>query len=84
MNHTNMVLQITENTKNEIKQKSTNREYHVKQNKDVEHQDLKIYSSTNQFPELKFIWPHNKTHSVCGLGNHYHMCFDTKIVPGTC
>ena len=66
------------------KKKWTNREYHVQQNKDVEHQDVKIYCATNQFPELKFLCPNNKKHGVRGLGNNYHMRFDTKLWHGTC
>ena len=40
--------------------------------------------SQNQFPELQFLGPHNKLNCVRGLGNHYHMRFDTKIGHGTC
>ena len=54
-------------------------EYHVKHNEDVEHQDVKMYCSKNQFPELEFIGPHNKTHGVSGLGKHYHMRFDSVL-----
>ena len=66
------------------KQKWTNREYHVQHNKYVKYQCRKIYGATNQFPEFKFLGPHNKLHSVHGLVNHYHMYFDTKIGHGIC
>ena len=69
-----------ENTKKgSIIQNRTNREYHVKYNKDIEHQELKLYCDTNHFNESKFLGTHNKPPGVCGLGNHYHMCFDTKL-----
>ena len=51
--------------------------------KDVKHQDVQIYFTKNQFPELEFLGPHNKTHGVHGLGTHYHMRFDTKLGHGT-
>ena len=60
------------------------REYHVQHNKDVEHQYVKMYCETNQFPEVHFLGKHNKPHGVRGLGKVYHMCFDTKLVHGTC
>ena len=28
--------------------------------------------------------PNNKSHAVCGIGNHSHMRFDPKLVHGTC
>ena len=73
-----MELYITEDTKKRQIKKWTNREYHVQHNKDVDHQDVKIYCSKNQFPGLKFLGPHKKPYGVHGLGKHYHMCFDTK------
>ena len=85
MNHTNMVLYITEKTKKtSSKKKWTNREYHVQHNEDVKLQDVEIYCATNQFPEFWFFWTHNKPYGVCGLGNYYCMCFGTKLVHGTC
>ena len=69
--------------KNSSKQKWTNREYHVEHNKDVEHQDVKMYCDINQFPNVNIVGPHNKPHGVHGLGKNYHMCFDTKIGHGT-
>ena len=53
--------------------KWTSREYHVQQDKYVEHQYVNMYCATKQSHELKFIYPHNKPHGVCGLGNNYHM-----------
>ena len=51
----------------------------MQHNKDVEHQDVKIYCVKNQFPELNFLGPHKKTHGVPWLDNHYPMCFDPKL-----
>ena len=57
----------------------TNREYHVQHNKDFDHQHVKIYCATNQFPELKFLGTHNKQHDVRGLVKHNQVYFDTKL-----
>ena len=55
-----------------------------KNNEDIDHQDVKIYFTTNQFPELQFCVPHNKPHDVSGLSEQYHMRFDTKLGHETC
>ena len=59
-------------------------QYHVQDNYDVAHQDVKIYCNTNQFPELPFCGPHSKTRGARGLSKHYHLRFDTKIGNGVC
>ena len=56
-----------------------NRDYHVQHNKYVDHQDVKVYCATNQFPEMQFLGTRNKPHGVCRLGKHYHMRFDPKL-----
>ena len=56
----------------------------MKKTEYVEHQDVKIYCTKNQFPPLLFYSPHNKPHGASRLGKHYHMHFDTKLVYGTC
>ena len=56
----------------------------MQHNKDFKDQDVKIYYATNQFPELQFLGTHSKTHGVRGLGKHYHIRFDPKLVHGTC
>ena len=58
-------------------------EYHVQPNKYFKHQDVKIYCATNQFPELNFLGPHNKPHSIHRYGKNYHMRFDNKLGHGT-
>ena len=64
----------------EIKQ--TDRKYHVQDNTDVAHKDVKIYFNTNQFPELSFSSPHSKPHGARGLSKHYHLRFDPKLGMG--
>ena len=51
----------------------------MQHNKNVKHQEVKMYCSTNHFTELNFLGPHNKPHGLRGLGNHYNMHFDPKI-----
>ena len=62
-----------------IGRKWTDRQYHVQDNADIEHKDVKMYCNTSQFPELSFFGPHSKTHSTRGLSKHYHLCFDPKL-----
>ena len=62
----------------------TNRENHVKNNEDVEDQQLKMYCTKKQFNRFTFCGPHNKPHDVHILWKNYHMCLDTKIRHGTC
>ena len=67
-----------------MERKWTDRQYHVKDNADVEHQDVKMYYNTSQFLELSFCGPHSKTVGAKGLSKHYHLRFDPKIGMGTC
>ena len=67
-----------------MERKWTGRQYHVQDNADVEHQDVKMYCNTNQFPELPFCDPHYKPCVARGLSKHYNLCFDLKIVMGIC
>ena len=60
----------------------TDREYHVQDNADVAHKDMKIYCDTNQLPALPFCGSHPKPHGAMGLGKHYHIRFDTNIGHG--
>ena len=66
------------------KRKWTDREYHVQDNSDVAHKDVKIYCDTNQFPVLPFCGPHTKTHGARGLCKHYHLRFDPILGHGIC
>ena len=56
----------------------------MQKNEYFEHQDGKLYFTTNQFLGLVFFVTYTKEHGACELGKHYHMLFDTKIVHGTC
>ena len=78
------MLDYGKHKKSSGKKNCKNREYHVQKNEYVEHQYIKFYCTTNQFPLLPFCGPHNKAHVVRGLSKHYHMCFDTKLGYDTC
>ena len=63
------------NTRKEPEKKQNNREYHVQNKNDSEHQHVKTFCSMTQFPELQFCGPHTKPNGVGGLGKHYHVQF---------
>ena len=64
--------------------KCADREYHVQDNSDVAHKDVKMYCDTNQFPALPFCGSYPKTHGARGLVKHYHIRFDTNLGHGIC
>ena len=66
------------------KRKWTDIEYHVQDNSDVAHKDVKIYCDTNQLPALPFFGPHPKHHVARGLSKHYHLRFSPKQGRGIC
>ena len=70
--------------KRSSKIKWIDREYHVQDNADVAHKDVKIYCDTNQFPALTFCVPYPKPHITRVLINNYHLRFYPKIVHGEC
>ena len=65
-----------------MERKWTDRQYHVKDNDDVELKYVKMYCKTNQFTELSFYGTHSKPHGARGLSKHYNLRFDTKIGMG--
>ena len=67
-----------------MERKRTDRQYHVKDNAAVEHQDVRMYCNTSQLPELSFCGPHSKNHDAKGLRKHYHLRFDPKLGMGIC
>ena len=67
-----------------MERKCTDRQYHVQDNADVAHQDVRMYCNTNKFPELPFCGPHSKPHGAMGLSNNYHFRFDKKLGNGVC
>ena len=68
----------------QVKKKVTNREYPVQNNKDVEHQNVNLYCTRNQFPIFPFCGPNNKPHGVRGLSKHYHKSFYQELGHVTC
>ena len=80
-----MVSLIRENKKNDSwKVKWTDRQYHVQDNADVAHRDVRMYCNKDKFPELPFCGPHSKPHGANELSKNYHLCFDPKIGNGIC
>ena len=65
-----------------MERKWTAIQYHVHDNSDVAHQDVRMYCNTNQFPELSFCGPYSKPHGARGLSNNYHLRFDPKLGNG--
>ena len=74
-----MVSLIRENTKKIIEIKWSDIQYHVQDNADISHKDVKFYYNTNQLPALPFCVPHYKPHGARGLSKHYHLRFDQKL-----
>ena len=70
--------------KRSSKRKWTYREYHVHDNADVVHKDVKMYCNTNKLPALSFCGSHPKPHGAKGLSNHYHLRFDPNLGHGIC
>ena len=64
------------------KRKWTDRDYHVQDNADDAHKDVKIYCDTNQLPALPFFGPYPKPHGVRGLSKHYHLRLNPKLGHG--
>ena len=60
------------------------RQYHVQDNSDAAHKDVRMYLNTNQLPALKKFDPNSKPHGARGPSQHYHFCFGSKIVNGVC
>ena len=67
------------NTKKGQVKNCTNREYNMQHNKDVKHQDVKMYCTTQHFLEINCLQPNKKPHGVRGMVKHYHMRLDPKL-----
>ena len=67
-----------------MERKWTDIQYHVQDNADVSHKNVRVYCNTNKSPALKFCGPHSKPHGVRGLSKHYHLHFDPKLSNGVC
>ena len=66
------------------KRKCTDREYHIKDNADVAHKDVKNYCDTKQFPALPFRVSHPNPHGSRGLSKHYRLRFNPKLGHSIC
>ena len=66
--------------------KWTDRQYHVQDNSSIEHQDVRMYCNTIQFPELSFCGPYSKPHGAKGLSKYNtHKCmYQDTIAMCTC
>ena len=69
------VINQVKHSKIASKRKCVDREYHVQDNSDVAHKEVKIHCATNQFLALPFCVPHPKSHGARGLSKHYHLRF---------
>ena len=67
-----------------MKRKWTDIQYHVQDNADVSHQDVKVYCNKNQFPEWPLCGPHYKPHGARGLSENYNLRFDPKLGNSVC
>ena len=80
----NGVIDQCKNNKTFMERKLIVRQYHVQDNYDVAHKDVRMYCNTNQFPSLAFCVPHSKPHEARGVSKHYHSQFDPKLGNGVC
>ena len=64
--------------------KWTDIKYHVQDNEDVAHQDVRMYCNPNKLPELPFYGPHSKPRGARGLSKYYNLRFDPKLGNGVC
>ena len=67
-----------------MKRKWTDRQYHVQDNTDAAHQDVRMYLNKNQFPALPFFGPNSKPRGARRLSKHYNFRFDPKLGNGVC
>ena len=79
-----MVSLIKLNAKISMQRKLTERQYHVEDNSDVEHQDVRMYCNKSQFLVLSFCVLHSKRHSARRFSKHYHLCFDPRLGMDIC
>ena len=64
--------------------KWTDRQYHVQDNVDVAHQNVRMYCNTNQLSALPFCGPHSKPHDARGLSNNCNFYFYPILGNGVC
>ena len=68
--HKYVVIDQVKYKKRFMEIKWTDRQYHVQDNADVEHQYVKLYCNTSQFTELSFCCPYSKPHGVKVLSKY--------------
>ena len=66
------------------KRKWINREYHVQDNSDVAHKNVKMCCDIQKFQALPFFGSHPKPHRARGLSKHYNLHFYPKQGRGIC
>ena len=67
-----------------MERKWTDIKYHVQDNSDIAHKDVKFYCNTKQFQAFPLCGPHYKPHGARGVSKHYHLRFYTKLGNGVC
>ena len=69
-----------------MERKRTDRQYHVEDNADVVHKDVKIYcnKNQNQLSSLQFFGSNSKSNGTRGLSKIFYLCFDPKLGNGVC
>ena len=65
-------------SKQDSNQKCKDVEYHIKDNKYVQHKSVKSSCSSTNFHAFSFCVPHEKTHGVRGLSKKYNLQLDPK------
>ena len=60
------------------------KDYIIKEEKDVEYYDLKMTCRLKIFPELQYEWPHKNPRGGHGLGRNYYFRTDSMIGTGKC
>ena len=80
----NGVIDQGKNNRQFMERKWTYRQYHVQDNVNVAHKDVKIYCNTNQFPALPFCVTHSKPPGAMGFIKHYHLRFYPKLGNDVC
>ena len=67
-----------------MERKCTDSQYHVQDNPDVAHQDVRMYCNTNKFPSLTFCGPHSKPHGARVFSKHSRFFLNPKLGNGVC
>ena len=67
-----------------MERKWTDRQYHVQDNADFSHQDVRMYCNINKFSALYFCGAHSKSHGTRGLIKHHNFRFYPRLGNGIC